>query len=262
MLSASTLASARLHSSPRSSRWISSRRALCRCSFPIFTRLSKLTRISLQEYFRFTQNPFDERVSFPRLSRKLLPGVNGRIDLPTQRFDGRTQRLQQLCERHGADDHDVDIARSPLLASRDGTVNESRFHRVAKRRKPRSNQCRKPSGLGKQALQLREYRVRGIRLEPDSGAVGFAQQQSKIDQGLQLAMRGTGTGPRLPLDLAQMKPLIRVPLRGARRRKRGRKGKQGGRSRSGLKFKRIFAALSTRFSTSCPPTLQSTLYRR
>lgn len=123
-------------------------------------------------------------MSFPRLSRKLLRCVNSRIDFPTQRFDSGTQRLQQPGERYVPDGNQVDVTRRALLASSDRTVDEGRFHCIAKRRKPGTYQGGKSSGLGEQALQLRKHGMRGICLETDSGAVGFSQQQSKIDQGL------------------------------------------------------------------------------
>lgn len=95
-----------------------------------------------------------------------------------------------------------------MLAPCDGTVNERRFHRIAKRRKRGTYQRDKSSGFGKQALQFREYRVYRVRLEADGGTAGFAQQQPEIDQGLQFAVRGTGTGTGVSGNLSQVKPFI------------------------------------------------------
>ena len=51
----------------------------------------------------------------------------------------------------------------------------------------------------------------GVRLEPDRSATGFPQQQSQIDQGIQLAMCRSRTRAGLTGDLAQVKPFVGMP---------------------------------------------------
>ena len=62
-----------------------------------------------------------------------------------------------------------------------------------------------------QAFQLGEHRCLGVRLEADRSFIWLPQYQSQVHHYAEFPMRRACTHAGFAGDLAQMKPLIRVP---------------------------------------------------
>lgn len=147
---------------------------------------------------------------FFRFSGEFRTGINHGIDFAAKRFDRRAQRLEHVCKRGGPDHHEVDIAAGPLFPPCDRTIDERQLDCAPEFGDTGTQQFGCSGGFRQQTFELREDGVCDVCLVTHGGFPRLAQEQPQIDQHLEFPMRGPGARFRLPRDLAEMKPLVRV----------------------------------------------------
>ncbi len=138
--------------------------------------------------------------------------INRRVDFPAQCFLGTAQPLDDVVKIHVADDHQIDIAISPVLLSGYRTVNESDLHTIFQRRQRGTQNTRSARRLQEQSAEFWKYRTLAIGLVKNLSAQGFSNDKARIAELSDFPLDGAVSRAGLTDQLAEIEGFVRMPV--------------------------------------------------
>src|SRR6266849_4282062 len=114
---------------------------------------------------------------------KLLRGINGDVDLPSQPILRLAQRWRDVCETSSANDHQIHVTRRMFPAPRHGTVYKGTLNLVPKRLQHLLQDRGESCGFFEELLQVSKHWRLGLRFEIGTCAFTTVHQYSAFDQG-------------------------------------------------------------------------------
>lgn len=148
-------------------------------------------------------------ISVVQLLDELFGSKDRRVDVSPESLLRGRKAVDDPCEGHVADDHQVHVA----LRTDSGTAGERTVDPGNSNRRRHRSQCAFQDrdgtrGLDDQALEILEYGRSTVRLKVDLATLGGPFENPCLREHLELSANRSGRSGDLPCDSPQEEPLV------------------------------------------------------